>query len=51
VTAVQDRQRLGRRARLLAGASVAYNGVEAVVAIAAGVAAGSGSRWPRSACS
>jgi divalent metal cation (Fe/Co/Zn/Cd) transporter len=41
VTAVDDRLRLGRRARLLAGASVAYNGVEAVVAILAGVAAGS----------
>lgn len=41
MTAVQDRQRLGRRARLLAGASVAYNGVEAVVAVAAGAAAGS----------
>jgi len=32
---------LGRRARLLAGASVAYNLVEAVIAIAAGVVAGS----------
>ena len=37
----QDRKRLGRRAQLLAGASVAYNGVEAVVAIAAGLVAGS----------
>jgi divalent metal cation (Fe/Co/Zn/Cd) transporter len=36
-----DRRRLGRRAQLLAGASVAYNVVEAVVAIAAGVVAGS----------
>lgn len=36
-----DRARLGRRAQLLAGASVAYNGIEAVVAIAAGVVAGS----------
>jgi divalent metal cation (Fe/Co/Zn/Cd) transporter len=36
-----DRRRLGRRARLLAGASVAYNVVEAVIAIAAGVVAGS----------
>ena len=33
--------RLERRARMLAGASVAYNGIEAVIAIAAGVAAGS----------
>jgi divalent metal cation (Fe/Co/Zn/Cd) transporter len=37
----QERRRLGRRAQLLAGASVAYNAVEAVVAIAAGVVAGS----------
>lgn len=36
-----DRTRLGRRARLLAGASVTYNVVEAVIAVAAGVAAGS----------
>jgi divalent metal cation (Fe/Co/Zn/Cd) transporter len=36
-----DRARLGRRARLLAGASVTYNVVEAVIAVAAGVAAGS----------
>ena len=35
------RSRLGRRARLLAGASVAYNVVEAAVAITAGVVAGS----------
>ncbi len=35
------RRRLGARARLLAGASVAYNVVEAVVAITAGLAAGS----------
>jgi divalent metal cation (Fe/Co/Zn/Cd) transporter len=35
------RTRLGRRAQLLAGASVAYNLIEAVIAIAAGVAAGS----------
>ena len=35
------RARLGRRARLLAAASVAYNAVEAVVAIAAGLVAGS----------
>lgn len=36
-----ERARLGRRARWLAGASVAYNAVEAVVAIAAGAAASS----------
>jgi divalent metal cation (Fe/Co/Zn/Cd) transporter len=36
-----DRARLGRRAQLLAGASVAYNLVEAVIAIAAGIVAGS----------
>ncbi|MGL5866702.1 MAG: cation transporter [Dermatophilaceae bacterium] len=36
-----DRQRLGRRAQLLAGASVAYNVVEAAIAITAGVVAGS----------
>lgn len=36
-----DRTHLGRRARLLAGASVAYNAVEAVVAISAGLVAGS----------
>lgn len=36
-----DRRRLGRRAQWLAGASVAYNAVEAVVAIAAGAAASS----------
>lgn len=36
-----ERRRLGRRAQLLAAASVTYNVVEAVVAIAAGVAAGS----------
>jgi divalent metal cation (Fe/Co/Zn/Cd) transporter len=36
-----DKARLGRRAQLLAGASVAYNLVEAVIAIAAGVVAGS----------
>lgn len=37
----QRRQVLGRRAQLLAGATVAYNAVEAVVSIAAGVAASS----------
>ena len=36
-----ERVRLGRRARLLAGASVAYNGAEAVIALAAGLVAGS----------
>lgn len=36
-----DRRRYGRRAQWLAAASVAYNGVEAVVAITAGVVAGS----------
>jgi divalent metal cation (Fe/Co/Zn/Cd) transporter len=36
-----ERARLGRRARLLAGASVSYNIVEAVVAISAGLVAGS----------
>ena len=35
------RRQLGRRAQLLAAASVAYNLVEAVVAVAAGLAAGS----------
>lgn len=36
-----DRDRLGRRAQLLAGASVSYNLIEAVIAITAGVVAGS----------
>lgn len=36
-----DRTRLGRRAQLLAATSVSYNVVEAVVAIAAGLVAGS----------
>jgi divalent metal cation (Fe/Co/Zn/Cd) transporter len=36
-----DRRRLGRRAQMLAGASVAYNLVEAVIALTAGVVAGS----------
>lgn len=35
------RRRLGRRAQWLAGASVAYNAAEAVIAIAAGLVAGS----------
>jgi divalent metal cation (Fe/Co/Zn/Cd) transporter len=38
---VGERARLGRRAQLLAGASVTYNVVEAIVAVAAGIAAGS----------
>jgi divalent metal cation (Fe/Co/Zn/Cd) transporter len=37
----QDRKRLGRRAKVLAGASVTYNVIEAVVAITAGLVAGS----------
>lgn len=37
----EDRVRYGRRAQLLAGSSVAYNGVEAVIAITAGMIAGS----------
>jgi len=43
-TAVVDRSRrrlLGKRAQLLAGASVSYNLLEAAVSIAAGVVAGS----------
>lgn len=39
--AAADRQRLGRRARLLAAASVTYNALEAVIAIGAGLVAGS----------
>ena len=38
---VTARARLGRRAQLLAAATVAYNFVEAVVAVSAGRAAGS----------
>ena len=41
VTDPAESSRLGRRAQLLAGASVAYNVVEAGVAITAGMAAGS----------
>ena len=37
----EDRKRLGRRAQLLAGASVAYNVVEGIIAVSAGIAAGS----------
>src|SRR3954465_15763599 len=36
-----ERTRLGRRAQLLAAASVVYNVVEAVIAVAAGLVAGS----------
>ncbi|MFC7359016.1 cation diffusion facilitator family transporter [Nocardioides astragali] len=39
--ALADRARWGRRAQLLAAASVSYNVVEAVIAIAAGLVAGS----------
>jgi divalent metal cation (Fe/Co/Zn/Cd) transporter len=38
---VFERERLGRRARLLAATSVTYNVLEAVIAITAGLAAGS----------
>jgi len=38
---VEDKARLGRRAQLLAGASVGYNVIEAVIAITAGLVAGS----------
>jgi divalent metal cation (Fe/Co/Zn/Cd) transporter len=41
VLTAEDRARLGRRAQLLAGASVTYNVAEAVIAIAAGIVAGS----------
>ena len=37
----ETRRRLGRRAQLLAGASVTYNLLEAVIAITAGLVAGS----------
>ncbi|CAN7247096.1 cation diffusion facilitator family transporter [Knoellia sp. LjRoot47] len=40
-TSAEDRRRYGRRAQLLAGASVAYNIIEAVIAITAGLLAGS----------
>ena len=36
-----DRRRYGRRAQLLAGASVTYNVIEAIIAVTAGVLAGS----------
>ncbi|GAA1436170.1 cation transporter [Mycobacterium cookii] len=38
---VDERRRLGRRAQLLAAASVSYNLVEAVIAVTAGLVAGS----------
>ncbi|MGZ5401042.1 MAG: cation diffusion facilitator family transporter, partial [Nocardioides sp.] len=41
VTSEEGRRRYGRRAQLLAGTSVAYNVVEAVIAITAGLIAGS----------
>lgn len=41
VPTAAERARLGRRAQLLAGTAVAYNVVEAVIAITAGIAAGS----------
>jgi divalent metal cation (Fe/Co/Zn/Cd) transporter len=41
VVTEEDRRRYGRRAQLLAGASVTYNVVEAVIAITAGMVAGS----------
>jgi len=41
VTSEEDRRRYGRRAQLLAATSVAYNGIEAVIAIGAGLVAGS----------
>ena len=41
VVSDQDRRRYGRRAQLLAGASVTYNVVEAIIAITAGLVAGS----------
>jgi divalent metal cation (Fe/Co/Zn/Cd) transporter len=41
ITDVGERRRLGKRAQLLAAASVTYNVVEAVVAIGAGLVAGS----------
>jgi len=37
----EDRRRYGRRAQVLAGASVGYNVVESVIAITAGLVAGS----------
>lgn len=41
VVSAEDRVRYGRRAQLLAGASVSYNVIEAAIAISAGLIAGS----------
>ena len=41
VASEEDRRRYGRRAQLLAGASVTYNMIEAIIAITAGLVAGS----------
>lgn len=41
VVEIAERERLGRRAQLLAATSVGYNVIEAAIAVAAGVAAGS----------
>jgi divalent metal cation (Fe/Co/Zn/Cd) transporter len=41
ITDLEQRRRLSRRAQLLAGASVTYNLIEAVIAITAGLVAGS----------
>ena len=41
VVSTEDRRRYGRRAQILAGASVTYNVIEAIIAIAAGLVAGS----------
>jgi divalent metal cation (Fe/Co/Zn/Cd) transporter len=41
VVSAEERRRHGRRAQLLAGASVSYNVIEAVIAITAGLVAGS----------
>lgn len=41
VNSEEDRRRYGQRAQLLAGASVGYNAIEAVIAISAGLVAGS----------
>jgi divalent metal cation (Fe/Co/Zn/Cd) transporter len=41
ITDPEQRRQLSRRARLLAGASVSYNVIEAIIAITAGVIAGS----------
>lgn len=41
MTELDERARLGRRAKMLAGLSVTYNAIEAVIAITAGLVAGS----------